>query len=384
MSTKKMYLDKEFNTLWQKVQQGENFAFARYGDGERAIMQGIAVKARSDHWAAPNHTTKLSAALLDSLSVNDPNFYHGVSCPCCDREAYYWYNNRVKNKNLTFANLFVNKNYKHFQRQFNNLKRDAVVIANHRGKGNSIGNLNIIKYFSIDDNCIELWEEQGTNLIEKIKSEFKDCNDLLFVVAAGPLSGPIIASLFEQNPHNCYIDFGSSIDPFIHGKVTRRYQKGVGKFANRNCWMFNHYDTTFDISVVVNLYKRPHCLEKQLQAIENQSLKPAQIMLFQDAADSGSPITIPPDLKHRFDIIEISEKNIGVWGRFKFAKKAHSNFVCVLDDDTIPGKRWLESCHYWMQHHEGLYGARGVIMVRPDKYPKRLSILAGKIQIEIY
>ena len=258
------------------------------------------------------------------------------------------------------------------------------MIANHRGKGNSIGNLNIIKYFSIDDNCIELWEEQGTNLIEKIKSEFKDCNDLLFVVAAGPLSGPIIASLFEQNPHNCYIDFGSSIDPFIHGKVTRRYQKGVGKFANRNCWMFNHYDTTFDISVVVNLYKRPHCLEKQLQAIENQSLKPAQIMLFQDAADSGSPITIPPDLKHRFDIIEISEKilafGVGLSLQKKHIQILYAYLMTTLYQARDGSNLAITGCSIMKAYmvQEALLWF-DLISTR-----KRLSILAGKIQIEIY
>ena len=31
--------------------------------------------------------------------------------------------------------------------------------------------------------------------------------------------------------------------------------------------------------------------------------------------------------------------------------------MCVLlDDDTIPGKRWLENCHKTIQEYEGLLG----------------------------
>jgi hypothetical protein len=36
-----------------------------------------------------------------------------------------------------------------------------------------------------------------------------------------------------------------------------------------------------------------------------------------------------------------SNYNFGVWARFAFALNATTKYVCVFDDDTLPGKKWL-------------------------------------------
>ena len=115
-----------------------------------------------------------------------------------------------------------------------------------------------------------------------------------------------------------------------------------------------------DVSVVLTLYKRPEYLEAQLEAIENQSLKPKEILLYQDG--TGDTVQIPENIKERFNLIEISPENKGVWERFNFARKnVKSKYVCILDDDTIPGSRWLENCMTEMLEQEGLYGAIGIV-----------------------
>jgi glycosyltransferase involved in cell wall biosynthesis len=126
--------------------------------------------------------------------------------------------------------------------------------------------------------------------------------------------------------------------------------------------------TSFDVSVVLNLYKQPESLEIQLQAIENQTLKPKEILLYQDG--TGDTIKIPENIKHRFNLIEINPKNAGVWARFDFAmRKASCKYVCVFDDDTVPGSRWLENCHTEMMKQDGLYGTIGIILEKPELYP---------------
>jgi GT2 family glycosyltransferase len=50
--------------------------------------------------------------------------------------------------------------------------------------------------------------------------------------------------------------------------------------------MYNPKTMDFDVSVILTLYKRPEKLFEQLIAIENQTLKPKEILLFHDAADS--------------------------------------------------------------------------------------------------
>ena len=118
--------------------------------------------------------------------------------------------------------------------------------------------------------------------------------------------------------------------------------------------------------MILTLYKRPQYLETQLKAIENQSLKPKEILLYQDG--TGDNIKIPEHLKERFNLIEISPINKGVWERFNFARKnAKSKYVCIFDDDTIPASRWLENCMCEMLQKEGLYGAIGIIS-QDEKY----------------
>ena len=365
----KIYLDQEFDKFWQKIENGENFAFMRNADGERAIMLGEAVSAQEGNWSSPNYISKLGTDIYNSLMLNEENVYYALSCPCCDQPAYYWYLSRIKTKKVTFANLWINANYPKFKEKFPQIKRDAILIANYRAKGHRIGNLNILKHYEIDDDCISFWENQAPQMIENIKKEFGNRTDLLYVVSAGPMSGPIIYELYKNNPNNCYIDFGSAIDIYYRENISRPYMKKGNTYAERNCWMDNPLSTNFDVSIVLNLYKRPENLELQLKALEKQTLKPKEILLYQDG--TSETIKIPENVKDKFDIIEIGQENKGVWERFRFAqRKATSKYVCIFDDDTIPGSRWLENCMTEMLKQEGLYGTIGIVMKNPKKYPE--------------
>jgi hypothetical protein len=369
--THKIYLDKEFDKFWGKIERGENFAFMRNADGERAIMLGRAIAAQEGNWKSPNSITELGRAIYSSLNLENDNVYYAISCPCCDMPAYYWYISRIRNrKNITFANLWINNNFQKFKEKFNALKRDAVLIANYAAKGHPIGRLNILKHYAISDDCISFWEHEAPQMLETIKHDFGKSDNLLYVVSAGPMSGPIIAELYRHNPNNCYIDFGSAIDPYYRKDFTRPYMKSGTPYAERNCWMHDPASANFDVSVVLNLYKRPENLEIQMRAVENQTLRPREMLLYQDG--TGDTVQIPPRLKERFDIVEVSPENTGVWGRFDFAaRRASCNYVCVFDDDTIPGSRWLENCHAEMMKQEGLYGTIGIILEKPERYPNQ-------------
>ena len=124
-----------------------------------------------------------------------------------------------------------------------------------------------------------------------------------------------------------------------------------------------------DITVVLTLYKRPYNLEKQFEAIENQTIKPDKIILFQDKTTDGSIVEIPENIKNKFDDIKIASENIGVWGRFNYARSVKTKYVCIFDDDTIPGEKWLENCLNEMNKQEGLYGTNGVLMYKAKDYP---------------
>lgn len=362
----KIYLNDEYQRIMKMIFDGKNICLFRYGDGERNIMCGIQTIAQ-EGWKAPNYVTELGKGLLRTLDLEDENVFYGISCPCCDRNSYYWYSTRIKSKNITFANMFVNANYKYFVDDFKKIRRNAVVICNEEGKGKQIGNLNVLDYYCVDNDCVSFYEKKLPSFIEEIKNKYGKSETLLFVVSAGPLSEPIIYDLYKNNKNNCYIDFGSCIDIYIHNRDTRPYCNEKTEYAKRNCWMFNPNSISFNVSVVLTLFKRPEALKTQLDAVLNQSLKPKEVILFQDKAPID--VSVEEELLDRFDDVKIAKENVGVWGRFDFARTAKSRYVCLFDDDTIPGSRWLENCHYQSQLNKGVYGTNGVVIKNYDGYP---------------
>lgn len=135
--------------------------------------------------------------------------------------------------------------------------------------------------------------------------------------------------------------------------------------------------TISDITVILTLYKRPQYLKRQLEAILNQTLKAKEVWLFQDRIDTETEIAIPEEIKGKFDLIHSCTENAGVFGRFIYAQKAKTEYICIFDDDTIPGSRWLENCSKHMEIEQGLYGTNGVIFAEPEKYPFKGNYQVG-------
>jgi hypothetical protein len=116
------------------------------------------------------------------------------------------------------------------------------------------------------------------------------------------------------------------------------------------------------ITVILNGYKRPENLNEQLEAIKNQTVKADEILFWYNNPGDNDLIN--------YDIgTEIAgaycNYNFGVWARFAFAFMAKGDYVCIFDDDTIPGKRWLENCTNTMKTHEGLLGTVGLVYPQP-------------------
>ena len=109
-----------------------------------------------------------------------------------------------------------------------------------------------------------------------------------------------------------------------------------------------------NITVVLNGYKRGEHLGKQLEAIKNQTIKPKEILLWQNFGEK-----FPEKLTEQ-TVHASCNKNFGVWARFAYALNANTEYVCVFDDDTIPGSKWLENCLNTIQTHNGLLGTIGV------------------------
>lgn len=109
------------------------------------------------------------------------------------------------------------------------------------------------------------------------------------------------------------------------------------------------------ITVVLNGYKRQN-LREQVEAIKRQSVPVQEIFYWQN--------TVPGFNYDEETYSELnaalSNYNYGVWARFAYALNARTDYVCVFDDDTIPGTRWLENCLNTYETHPGLLGGIGL------------------------
>jgi len=121
-----------------------------------------------------------------------------------------------------------------------------------------------------------------------------------------------------------------------------------------------------NITAIVNIYKRPHVLASQIAAIRAQTVPPACIFIWNNGNKSV-------DLSAYKDASDIrvfdNNYNYGVWSRFLIGLLAPTEFVCIFDDDTLPGTRWFENCLASMAKKEALYGTIGVLFTdSSDRY----------------
>jgi len=120
-----------------------------------------------------------------------------------------------------------------------------------------------------------------------------------------------------------------------------------------------------DITAIVNIYKRPHTLDTQINAIRAQTIPPKCIFIWNNGNREVdlTPYKNMPNVRV-FD----NNYNFGVWSRFLIGLLAPTPYICIFDDDTIPGTRWFENCLSSMQQHVALYGTIGVIFKELDRY----------------
>ena len=113
---------------------------------------------------------------------------------------------------------------------------------------------------------------------------------------------------------------------------------------------------TPSVSVVLNVYKRGSKFTKQLEALIAQTAPISEFLVWENGEDFA------PKLVNGVPVLKIARasENLGVWSRFAFALNATSDFVWVIDDDTVPGPRFLENALETFEAHPGVIGSRGL------------------------
>lgn len=119
-----------------------------------------------------------------------------------------------------------------------------------------------------------------------------------------------------------------------------------------------------DITAIVNVFKRPHTLGQQIEAILKQTIPPKCIFIW----NNGNSVDLSHFKAHPAIRIFNSSHNFGVWSRFLIGFLAPTKYVCIFDDDTIPGNRWFENCVTTMKKKEALLGTIGVLFGNDTRY----------------
>lgn len=121
------------------------------------------------------------------------------------------------------------------------------------------------------------------------------------------------------------------------------------------------------IGVVLNVFKRPENVLRQLEGLSTQTLKPDVILIWVNGCEFSLPDSLDSFQRDSIVVIKSSE-NLGVWARFTAALNLHTTFINVLDDDIIPGPKWLEHARYHCLKLNGLIGGRGVRFYSRQSY----------------
>lgn len=219
--------------------------FARYADGELALMMGKEIPSHSqaslqDKWTAPSTKTLLGKDLGKSLKNTNPNKVYAISCACCDPYAKKIYLDNlqiagVKLQNVTYSNLWINGNYENFKKTIETIIDEKVVLLANKEGMNKQFPFELHEYFSIEDNCVEFWESNKEQFLQTLRDNFKKYNNTLFLISAGPMSEVIIEELIKINDTNRYVDVGSALDEFTKGRKTRPYMQENQPFYKQIC-----------------------------------------------------------------------------------------------------------------------------------------------------
>jgi hypothetical protein len=229
---------EHFSFFKNKILNKENFAFARYADGEKIILENNIISFNTqayvvDKWTYNNNKI-FSKDLMQTCYHKEDNYYYAISCKCCDENGSNYYKKLLENHNITYSNLFINANYNKFIEFINKLDRDVVVLANKNCLQSNYP-FNVIQKIPIENDCVNWYESNKTTIIKGMSLLANKYKNTLFFISAGPLSEILIHNLFIVNPDNTYIDIGSALDIYTHNKITRPYQNKNSEYSTKEC-----------------------------------------------------------------------------------------------------------------------------------------------------
>lgn len=234
----------DFDKFVNMIKNGEHFALSRWGDGELTILENLPIdllaKGDGEFKYDPNDPKRQVAreVLMKSYTHQAKNYYIGVACQCCVGKEKFEYMKKLsgqQEENLTWANIFVNSNYKYFLSEFLPALKDkkVILVANEKARAN-VKNLPfaVEQFYGVGRDA---WISNYP-LIQYLQMQRGEFNimDRVYLIAAGPFANMVTYEMSKNDPYNTYIDIGSTLDKILGLTVTRGYLQGAPTL-NKTC-----------------------------------------------------------------------------------------------------------------------------------------------------
>ena len=235
----------EFDKFLDKLKNKENFAFARFSDGELFILRNETVILAENHFVTgerkghgiyppeeqkefiPEKHGFFQEKLMECFKFKMPEYYKGICCRNdVGEDAFFWQKGlNGGDADLTFSNLLINRNYRRFVEELVPVlkERDILYVVNESANLDGLP-FEIRKDFRIGSNCMI----DNYDTVQEVKRYIRDNNvkDHVVLCSAASLSNFIIRDCFEDNPNNTFLDIGSCLNPYLElegWKHTRGY-----------------------------------------------------------------------------------------------------------------------------------------------------------------
>jgi hypothetical protein len=118
------------------------------------------------------------------------------------------------------------------------------------------------------------------------------------------------------------------------------------------------------ISVILTAWQRPQYLEEQVDRVLRQTVPPHDIVLWYNQPPKALGLF---ERKHLLkfknsDKVKkiVCDHNFGIVPRFLMAAVMEGEYVCIFDDDTMPGERWFENCLRYVDKEKAMCGTIGL------------------------
>lgn len=343
-----------------KLKKRTPFSIIRPGDGEYLVMTQNEVSTQ-DGWKFTGGCLRQDLYDVKKLIASLEDFYVGIPCPGChQQDMTTWYKHTWEPPRITYACIFCNENWKPFSQYLVSSQLPFYYV----GSGQRADcNLNVVGRFFVDEHLVDKWDQDKNVFLKdlyrwvghSIRTATEPCT---FLFSAGPISKFVIPMLHQLYPGHQYVDTGSAIDYYMKSTSNRLYIKENDIHSHTICdFLHGHQIIKKDITAVLTFFKRPHVIHEQIEALRGQTVPPTQIIIWRNYAEGYE---FPEDIRADPSIIIMDcSRNMGVWPRFAAGLLADTEYVCVFDDDTIPGRKWFENCLTTMKQVNGLLGTIG-------------------------